>query len=224
MRTADCFRSRCACASEWQSSSRTAASKPARINLLIFIRQPLKIYPIHLPISLQPTREGKPPSRHRPGINTVRCYQSPAAVVPSHCRSQPALYTARMTASVAAVHPLCLSLLPQTVVQWSDSARFKRFPDVVRAPPPCFCSTRADKPPPLRFRQHVGSHPSFLLSPCTLPTRAGNDPVRYKRYVKIPFPSAPSTSNITVPRRKAKRLILKRHLIYRLFSLSRSTC
>lgn len=53
-----------------------------------------------------------------------------------------------MTASVAAVHPLCLSLLPQTVVQWSDSARFKRFPDTVRTPPPCFCPTRADKPPP----------------------------------------------------------------------------
>jgi|GEM_PF-1190391 len=111
--------------------------------------------------------------------------------------------TARNHRYRATFHPPSLHSLPQTAVQWGDPSRFKRFPDAVRAPLHAFCSTRADKPPPLRFRQHVGRHPSFLLHPARYRPALTSDPMRFKHYVKMPFTSAPFNLHITTTRRKA---------------------
>ena len=81
-------------------------------------------------------------------------------------------------------------------------SRFKRFPDAVRAPLHAFCSIRADKPPPLRFRPHSEGIPHFL-SPCTLPTRADQRSHAIQALRQNAVTSAPFNLHITTPRRKA---------------------
>lgn len=162
MRTADCFRSRCACASGWQSSNRPAASKPARIDLLIFIRfNHLKIirfisqYPYNLP-----GRE--PPSRHSQVLTPGDVTKAPP-LPPRHCTTIASQQLYHCTKSPLPLRPFILSaftlyLRPQCN---GASVTVQAIPRCRPCSPPCFLlypSRQASSP---AVQTTLGRHPSL---------------------------------------------------------------